>query len=79
MPRDHSSDEMRHSIRSLKLSLVLGTASWWIVPILVWHGHTTALERLASLVFAAAITAGVLLTAPRMVRRLRNRLETLPR
>ena len=79
MAVDHSSEEMRRSIRSFKLSLILGTASWWIVPLLVWHGHTTALERLASVVFAVAITAGVLLTAPRMVRRLRNRLETLPR
>jgi hypothetical protein len=79
MTSNQPADELRRSIRSFKLSLILGTASWWIVPVLVWHGHTTALERTASLVFALAVTAGVLLTAPRMVRRLRNRLETLPR
>jgi hypothetical protein len=79
MASNQPADELRRSIRSFKLSLILGTASWWIIPVLVWHGHTTALERMASLVFALAVTAGVLLTAPRMVRRLRNRLETLPR
>jgi hypothetical protein len=79
MASNQPADELRQSIRSFKLSLILGTASWWIIPVLVWHGHTTALERMASLVFALAVTAGVLLTAPRMVRRLRNRLETLPR
>jgi hypothetical protein len=79
MAENQPPDQLRHSIRSFKLSLILGTASWWIIPVLVWHGQTSALERGASLVFAAAITAGVLLTAPRMVRRLRNRLETLPR